>query len=56
LVLVRTGRSVEALAGETIRARGALDDRSGPKIEVNEPAMIEIVRPVEAPGAEKPRQ
>jgi endonuclease YncB( thermonuclease family) len=54
--LVRAGRPVEMLAGQTIRARGALDDRIGPRIEVNEPAMIEIVRPLEAQGAEKPRR
>jgi endonuclease YncB( thermonuclease family) len=54
--LVRAGRPVEMLAGQTIRARGALDDRIGPRIEVSEPAMIEIVRPLEAPGAEKPRR
>jgi endonuclease YncB( thermonuclease family) len=55
-VFARTGISVEGLAGKTIRARGALDVRIGPRIEVNEPAMIEIVRPVVMPGAEKPRQ
>ena len=54
--LIRAGQPVEMLAGQTIRARGALDDRIGPRIEVNEPAMIEIVRPLEAPGAEKPRR
>jgi endonuclease YncB( thermonuclease family) len=54
--LVRAGRPVDMLAGQTIRARGALDDRIGPRIEINEPAMIEIVRPLEAPGAEKPRR
>ena len=53
---VRAGRPVEMLAGQTIRARGALDDRTGPRIEVNEPAMIEIVRPLEARAAEKPRR
>jgi len=54
--LVRAGRPVDMLAGQTIRARGALDDRIGPRIEINEPAMIEIVRPLEAPGAENPRR
>jgi hypothetical protein len=54
--LIRAGRPVEMLAGQTIRARGALDARIGPRIEVNEPAMIEIVRPLEAQGAEKPRR
>jgi endonuclease YncB( thermonuclease family) len=55
-LVVRVGRPVEMLAGQTIRARGALDDRIGPRIEVNEPAMIEIVRPLKALGAEKPRR
>ncbi len=45
--LARMGRPVGALAGETIEARGALDDRFGPRIEVSEPAMIELVRPHE---------
>ena len=41
--LAREGRPVERLAGEVIRARGALDDRPRPRIEVDEPAMIETV-------------
>ncbi len=41
--LARTGLPVSALVGHTIRARGALDDRFGPRIEVSEPAMIEIL-------------
>lgn len=49
----RFGRQVETLAGQIIRARGALDARFGPKIEVSEPAMIEIVRQSAAPGGEK---
>ncbi len=52
--LARAGRPVEALVGETIRTRGALDDRMGPRIEVSEPAMIEIVRRADSAGAEKP--
>jgi endonuclease YncB( thermonuclease family) len=44
LALARGGRPVEGLTGEVIRARGALDDRLHPRIEVNEPAMIEVVR------------
>ena len=54
--LAQAGRPVEALEGKTIRARGALDDRIGPRIEVSEPAMIEIVRRGDTPRAEKPRQ
>ena len=41
--LAREGRPVERLTGEVIRARGALDDRPRPRIEVDEPAMIETV-------------
>jgi endonuclease YncB( thermonuclease family) len=54
--LAQAGRPVEALEGKTIRARGALDNRIGPRIEVSEPAMIEIVRRADAQGAEKLRQ
>lgn len=42
--LAREGRPVEGLTGAVIRARGALDDRPRPTIEVDEPAMIETVR------------
>jgi micrococcal nuclease len=52
--LTREGRAVSALVGETIRARGALEDRFGPRIEVADPAMIEIVRGASAPGEAKP--
>jgi endonuclease YncB( thermonuclease family) len=52
--LAREGRLVAGLVGQTIRARGALDDRFGPRIEVGDPAMIEIARPVDAPGEAKP--
>ena len=52
--LARGGRPVDALLGETIRARGALDDRFGPRIEVGEPAMIEIARRADAPGEAEP--
>jgi endonuclease YncB( thermonuclease family) len=38
------GIPVRALQGETVRARGALDLRFGPRIEIAEPAMLEIVR------------
>jgi hypothetical protein len=40
--LAREGRPVGAMVGQTIRARGALDDRFGPRIEVADPAMIEL--------------
>jgi micrococcal nuclease len=52
--LAREGRPVGALVGQTIRARGALDDRFGPRIEVGDPAMIEIARRAAAPGETKP--
>jgi endonuclease YncB( thermonuclease family) len=52
--LAREGRPVGALVGRTIRTRGALDDRFGPRIEVGDPAMIEIARRVDAPGEAKP--
>jgi endonuclease YncB( thermonuclease family) len=45
---------VGALVGQTIRARGALDDRFGPRIEVSEPAMIEIARSADASGEAGP--
>jgi micrococcal nuclease len=51
--LAREGRPVGALVGQTIRARGALDDRFGPRIEVADPAMIEIARRADAPGEAK---
>ena len=52
--LAREGRPVDALVGRTIRARGALDDRFGPRIEVVDPAMIEIARRADASGEAKP--
>ena len=52
--LARAGRPVGALVGQTIRARGALDDRFGPRIEVGDPAMIEIARRADAPGEARP--
>jgi endonuclease YncB( thermonuclease family) len=52
--LAREGRPVAAMVGKTIRARGALDDRFGPRIEVVDPAMIEIARGAEALGEAKP--
>jgi hypothetical protein len=52
--LAREGRPAGELVGQTIRARGALDDRFGPRIEVSDPAMIEIARRADAPGETKP--
>jgi endonuclease YncB( thermonuclease family) len=52
--LAREGRPVGGLVGQTIRARGALDDRFGLRIEVADPAMIEISRRADAPGEAKP--
>jgi endonuclease YncB( thermonuclease family) len=52
--LAREGRPVGGLVGQTIRARGALDDRFGPRIEVGDPAMIEIARRADAQGEAKP--
>ena len=53
--LAREGRPVTAMVGQTIRARGALDDRFGPRIEVADPAMIEIARRADASEEAKPR-
>jgi endonuclease YncB( thermonuclease family) len=41
------GLPLGALAGERIRARGVLDDRFGPRLEVAEPLMIERLGRVE---------
>jgi endonuclease YncB( thermonuclease family) len=54
--LAREGRPVGALVGQTIRARGALDDRFGSRIEVSEPAMIEIARRADASGEAEPQR
>ena len=52
--LAREGRPVGAMVGQMIRARGALDGRFGPRIEIVDPAMIEIARSAGAPGEAKP--
>jgi endonuclease YncB( thermonuclease family) len=52
--LAREGRPVAAIVGQTIRARGALDDRFGPRIEVVDPAMIEIAGGADTLGEAKP--
>ena len=51
----KAGRPLDTLAGQTIRARGVLDARFGPRLEVGEPAMIEILRRSDAQGVDKPR-
>jgi endonuclease YncB( thermonuclease family) len=52
--LAREGRPVSGMVGQTIRARGALNDRFGPRIEVADPTMIEIARRAAAAGEAKP--
>ena len=52
--LAREGHPVAGMVGQTIRARGALDDRFGPRIEVADPTMIEIARRPDALGEAKP--
>ena len=54
-VLERAGLRVGTLGGQAIRVRGALDGRFGPRIEIGEPAMIEILRRSGEFGEVKPR-
>ena len=54
--LAREGRPVGAMVGRTIRVRGAVDDRFGPRIEVGEPTMIEFARPADASGEAGPHR
>ena len=49
------GRPLDALAGQTIRVRGALDARLGARLEVSEPAMIEFLGRPDAPRVNRPR-
>jgi len=51
--LAREGHPVAGMVGQTIRARGVLDDRFGPRIEVADPTMVEIARRAAAPGEAK---
>ena len=51
----RAGLALGAAAGETIRVRGAIDNRSGPKVEVSEPAMMEFLGRFDAPESSKTR-
>jgi len=39
----RAGVELGALARSRVRVRGVLDDRFGPRIEVTDPAMIELL-------------
>ncbi len=55
MAFARAGVSVDAAAGETVRVRGALDNRFGPRLEVSEPAMIEFLSSSDAPGGVKAR-
>jgi endonuclease YncB( thermonuclease family) len=52
--LAREGLPVTAMVGQTIRVRGVIDDRFGRRIEVADPAMIEIARRADASGEAKP--
>jgi micrococcal nuclease len=52
--LAREGLPVAAMVGRTIRVRGVIDDRFGRRIEVADPAMIEIARRADASGEAKP--
>jgi len=45
----RAGLALGAAAGETIRVRGTIDDRRGPRVEVSEPAMVEFLGRFDAP-------
>jgi endonuclease YncB( thermonuclease family) len=51
----RAGHPVDAVVGETIRVRGALDNRLSPRLEVSEPEMIEFLGRSNAPGVSTPR-
>ena len=48
------GAPLSTLAGEKIRARGVLDDRFGPRLEVAEPLMIERLGRDEAKEGARP--
>ena len=50
----RAGHSLDAAAGQTIRVRGALENRLGPRLEVSDPAMIEFLGRSGAPVVDKP--
>jgi endonuclease YncB( thermonuclease family) len=51
--LAREGLPVTAMVGQTVRVRGVIDDRFGRRIEVADPAMIEIVHRANASGEAK---
>ena len=48
------GAPLRALAGERIRARGVLDDRFGPRLEIAEPLLIERLGRDEADKGTRP--
>jgi endonuclease YncB( thermonuclease family) len=48
------GASLTSLAGEKIRARGVLDGRFGPRLEIAEPPMLERLGRAEAGEGTKP--
>jgi micrococcal nuclease len=50
----QAGSPLDAFSGQTIRARGVLDDRYGLRLEVGERAMIEVLRRSGAEGANRP--
>jgi endonuclease YncB( thermonuclease family) len=53
--LADAGHPLGELAGQIIRARGVLDDRSGLRLEISESAMVEFPRRSDAQGVAKPR-
>ena len=54
--LARAGVAVGALAGRDVRARGVIDGRFGLRLEVGDPAMIEVARQPEQAGEAEARQ
>jgi endonuclease YncB( thermonuclease family) len=51
-ILAGSGKPVNALVGQTIRARGAVDGRFRPRIDITDPSMVEFVRRSDATGDE----
>jgi endonuclease YncB( thermonuclease family) len=49
---IKAGHALGGLAGERIRARGALDGRFGFRLEVSDPAMVEVLRRSDARGVD----
>ncbi|MDE3175706.1 MAG: DNA-binding protein, partial [Pseudomonadota bacterium] len=46
----RSGVDLKALAGRRVLVRGVMDDRFGPRIEIADPAMIEILAGAKGTG------